>query len=276
MDDAIKTREELLKELWELRKWKDEQQAALPKHREDLIRLTLIETAPITMWACDRDCRIVCWNQQAEVVYGFTAKEAIGQNFVQLFVDDCERDQAEKDCHVIIDSGREFRNFLAYDVTKAGEKRTMLTNCFRVWDEESKAYLQAELGLEISDLDTSDKKHRNIRELGSALIAERGKTEEIKRAEMSNLLEHNRCKVDGRLSQKKCDLEEWERKIQRMGNVNASEQSIVVVREKLADDQQYLLRKCRDLRELINTATGMEQLESIRPKIDAISIIGEE
>ena len=44
----------------------------------------------------------------------------------------------------------------------------MLTNCFRIFDEDNNQFLQAEVGLEISDLDQRVGEHRTLREYGIA------------------------------------------------------------------------------------------------------------
>lgn len=139
------------------------------RSREDSIKLAIIDRSPFTLWACDRNYRIVLWNKACVQVYGHPPETAIGAEFAQLFVDDVEAVQAREDCLKIIDHDVAFKNFLAYDHSKMGTRRTMLTNCFRVWDEGKREYLQAEVALEISDLQLRVEEHRNLRELGSAL-----------------------------------------------------------------------------------------------------------
>jgi len=53
-----------------------------------------------------------------------------------------------------------------------GTQRALLTNCFRVWDEGTKDYLQAEVALEIPELAQSIEDHKTLRELGIKRKAE--------------------------------------------------------------------------------------------------------
>jgi PAS domain S-box-containing protein len=136
--------------------------------REQRLAAELMRSAHVAMWACNRDFQIVLWNLGAEEIYGYTSEEAIGQNYLDLFVDDAEREDSLADCLKIIDYGTRFRNFLAYDHRPDGSKRYMLTNCFRITDPETGERYQAEIGIEISDLETQKEKHRTLRELGIA------------------------------------------------------------------------------------------------------------
>lgn len=62
--------------------------------------------------------------------------------------------------------GEEFNwNFAAEDRTKDGTERTILGNCFRVWDQAHGRYLIAELGIDLSDFQRSASEFRRVREL---------------------------------------------------------------------------------------------------------------
>jgi PAS domain S-box-containing protein len=141
-----------------------------------LVRLRLIEQfferAHVSMWACDSDFKVVLWNKGAEEIYGRAAEDMIGQVFFEVFVDEAERDDAEQDTRRIIEYGETFRNFLAFDKGSDGRNRQMLTNCFRVIDPETKLRYQAEIAIEISDLEMKRNEHRTLRELSIARQAE--------------------------------------------------------------------------------------------------------
>ena len=120
------------------------------------------------MWACDRNFEVVLWNSGAEEIYGYTAEEMIGGNYLDKFIDEAERDASLADCARIIDGGKRYRNLLAYDTNASGDVRYMLTNCFRIIDPETGERYQAEVGVEISDLELRKDEHRSLRELGIA------------------------------------------------------------------------------------------------------------
>lgn len=122
--------------------------------------------AHVSMWACDRDFRVVLWNRGAEEIYGYTAEEILGQVYHERFIDDAEVDASIEDCAKIIDRGRRYRNLLAYDQTEDGEARYMLTNCFRISDPVTGDRYQAEIGIDIGDLELRKNEHRALRELG--------------------------------------------------------------------------------------------------------------
>lgn len=132
--------------------------------KSDRFKLNAIDRAPFTLWASDSKNIIRYWECQCQVVYGHTAREAIGQNFLQLFVAEEERSQADIDAKKIIEGKEapgEFCNNIAIDFSKMGTKVELMTNCFRVYDESSKEWLQAEIAIP-TDLDKVIKKHAAI------------------------------------------------------------------------------------------------------------------
>lgn len=184
MSDAV-TEKELIREIESLRQKVIELERRRSYSHQDSLKIAAVESAPFSLWACDRNFRIVIWNEQAEKVYKYSKLEAIGKDFVDLFVDEPEQEQARIDCLAIIDQDVKFTNFLANDKDCYGNKLTMLTNCFRIWDEETQQHLQVEIGLEISDLGESEKKHRTLRELGMESGALRKRNLELERKSQS-------------------------------------------------------------------------------------------
>ena len=53
----------------------------------------LVQAAPDAIVARDRDGRIATWNPGAEQMFGLTAEEAIGRNYVELMVPEDERER---------------------------------------------------------------------------------------------------------------------------------------------------------------------------------------
>jgi len=133
---------------------------------EDRLFLAIVKQAPFTMWASkgkEGNYEITLWNEGAEKIYGFKKDTALGKNYLDLFINDLEREESAADCEEVI-QGQEFRNFLATDIAADGSRRIMLTNCFRIWDGTE--YLQAEVGLDVSELESSEEEYRTLREYG--------------------------------------------------------------------------------------------------------------
>jgi hypothetical protein len=123
------------------------------------------------MWACNRQFKIVLWTAGSPKIYGHRTEDVLGKNYLELFVDASERKQSKIDCLRIIDNDYVQNNFLAYDVTKSVTHRTMLTNCFRIMDEDTGEPLQAEVAVDISDLELKKDEHRTLREAGLCMVA---------------------------------------------------------------------------------------------------------
>jgi PAS domain S-box-containing protein len=172
MNSLRKTKSQLSDELAALQKRVSELEQRRAALREDRLKLAIIDRAPFTVWAVTRERRIVLWSTAAERMYGFTKEEALGRSWLELFVSEEEREQASIDCRRIIDEDYVQRNFLAYDRAENGTGLALLTNCFRIWDEEGQQYLQAEVALEIPELKPIIEEHRSLRELSIKRQAE--------------------------------------------------------------------------------------------------------
>lgn len=133
------TREELIELLKEL-----ERKRAFSF--EDQMKLLILDESPFTIWASDRDCKITFWSGKCESLYGYTASQAIGQDYVDLFVAEDERVAARKDQLSIIDDGIVFHN-MANDQGKNGNVLHLITNCRRIKNPENGEYWNAEMGL---------------------------------------------------------------------------------------------------------------------------------
>ena len=144
------SREELIKVLESL-----EQQRAFTY--EDQMKLKILDQSPFTIWASDRDCKITFWDGQCEHHYGYTKEEAIGYDYVNLFVDEDEKDAAREDQIKIIDYGEVFHN-IANDHGKDGNILHLITNCRRIRDIKTGDYWNAEMGLIIDYIE--DEKER--------------------------------------------------------------------------------------------------------------------
>lgn len=119
---------------------------------EDQMKLEILDNSPFTVWASDRNCIIKLWMGQCESLYGFSSKEVIGKDFVDLFVAKDEKVAARRDQINIIDNGAIFHN-IANDIGKNGNTLQLITNCRRIIDPVSGECWNAEMGLIIDYLE---------------------------------------------------------------------------------------------------------------------------
>lgn len=113
---------------------------------EDRFLLKILDASPFTIWASDRDCIIQFWEGQCESLYGYKKSDAIGKDFVDLFVAVDEQKAAREDQLKIIDTGEVFHN-IANDYAKTGNTLRLLTNCWRMKSPDSDEYWNVEMGL---------------------------------------------------------------------------------------------------------------------------------
>src|SRR5713101_6917936 len=82
---------------------------------ENRLAAELCMQAHVSMWACDEELRIVLWNRGAEDIYGYPSEDVIGKRYLELFVDEAEREDSQADTERTIAKGVRYKNFLAYD-----------------------------------------------------------------------------------------------------------------------------------------------------------------
>ncbi len=173
------------------------------------LAVALVKKAHVSIWAADRDQRIVLWNSGAEKIYGHSERDALGKNYLELIVDEVERDQSGADCRRIIDTDYRQDNCLAYDHDTSGKRTHMLTNCFRITDPTTGEHYQAEIGIEISDLGLKDQEHRELREVGRERLAVQKKALELRRQALIAGIERIQSEVMHFFGVRKRDLDKW-------------------------------------------------------------------
>lgn len=119
---------------------------------EDQMKLVILDSSRFTVWCSDRNCIIRFWSGQCQSLYGYTAEEAIGQDFVNLFVAEHERLAAREDQKKIIFDDEVFHN-IANDEGRNGNILQLITNCRRITDPKTGEYWNAEMGLIIDNLE---------------------------------------------------------------------------------------------------------------------------
>jgi PAS domain-containing protein len=132
------------------------------------LMLEVVKCAPVAIWACDSDFNVALWNRGAEQIYRRSEGEMIGSPYYDKFVDALELEQSKADTLRIIEYDTPHRNFIATDhvggVDPPHEDVLMLTNCFRVVDPITKRRYQAEIGVDITNLEEKMAEYHLLRE----------------------------------------------------------------------------------------------------------------
>jgi hypothetical protein len=152
------------------------------------IKLAIFDRIPMPVWACDRACRIVLWNESAARLYDYPAAEAVGKDFVDLFVNDLEKEKARVDCVDIIDNNHIIRN-MADDIDKHKVTKNLVTHCFPVYNAGPHAGLQVEISYEIQGVERLEKELRRLQEQSRAAEEDRKRSEEDARRSHQRLIE---------------------------------------------------------------------------------------
>ncbi len=142
MDYSAMSKEQLIDHLEKLR----EERAFT---YEDRMKLLILDHSPFTVWASDRDCIIKLWMGQCEALYGYSSREAIGKDYVDLFVAEDEKIAARRDQIEIVDNDKVFHN-IANDVAKNGNSVQLITNCRRIQDPDTGEFWNAEMALVVN------------------------------------------------------------------------------------------------------------------------------
>lgn len=235
----------------------------------DRLNLEILRRLPFTIWACDRNFRIVLWNPVCEQVYGVGANEAIGAEYADLFVDPVEQQQSREDCIKTIERDVVFKNFLAYDHDADHKLRSMLTNCFRIWDGRRNEYLQAEVGLEISDLQLRTTEHRTLREVGVARLEQQKKIFDLRKSDLLSRLTVIYVRLMNAVGKEQDRLAAFREKLVAQNvNLVSVENLTKDGRRKADEETERIESKRRDISSSIFSASKPEEFEKIEADIE--------
>lgn len=130
--------------------------------------LAYFDELPFTFWMSlgkGGNYQICYWNKGAEQIYGRTKNEAIGSNYIELFVDDHAAEQSMIDCDRVIGGWQHPRNCLAIDKDSQGYDVVLLTNVFRYVYRGTP--VQAEMGINLTPSGFNDFITEEYKELRS-------------------------------------------------------------------------------------------------------------
>lgn len=180
---------------------------------EALYKLQFLDSVPLPTWSANIQGKIVHWSSPAEKTYGYTADRAMNRNFIDLFVIDPEKKQAQDDlvCIIFGQEGPEHFN-LCKDKDKNGRQIYLVTCCFPVLDPRNSEIVQAEISFDLSRLDAlkeeleeMHRKHRAEEEGARAirLARERAVIETLTRELFSDVKQHydtRRAEIERRIN----------------------------------------------------------------------------
>lgn len=228
--------------------------------------LSLFDEAHVSIWACDEDYKIVLWNQGAAETYGRSADSVLGRRYDELFIDPAEREQSLADCRTIIRDGTRFRNFLALDHDARNNERQMLTNCFRITDPETGAHYQAEIGVNIADLEVAQRELRTLRELGLRQMIEREQTLKIRKTHLHTILAGISSAVTTRAAERTEELERALRNVSR--RLKADNASRYETRKRaVAQEAMAMKQQLAALEQRITSCSTVEETVELEQEI---------
>lgn len=117
--------------------------------REDRLKLQILDQVDFTIWACDSKFEIKLWEGTCEKIYQKKREDALGQNYLKLFVTPIERYQSKIDCEKIIKTGEPQPFRLCDDEDGRGFPVQIITQCCRIRDDDGQP-LQAEMALNVN------------------------------------------------------------------------------------------------------------------------------
>jgi PAS domain S-box-containing protein len=229
------------------------------------IKLAIFDRLPMAVWACDRDCRIVFWNEAATRVYGYAAEEAVGKDFVELFVNPPERAKARVDCVEIIDRDHPIKN-MAEDIDKHGNTHRLVTQCFAIYNVQGHPGLQAEISYEVQDIERLQEELVRIQGEFKEAEIER---ENLKKQLVSVTRDRAIAALASVVTSAKADLAERREATNKAALMQGYDATLISkARAEINAEKSKLLDWERVMRNAIMSETNYEELESIISTIE--------
>lgn len=231
---------------------------------EDRMKLLILDQSPFTIWASDRECRITFWDGQCEHHYGYTKEQALGRDYVDLFVDEDEKAAARDDQLKIIDHGEVFHN-IANDHGRDGNILHLITNCRRIRDIKTGEFWNAEMGLIIDYIE--DEKERL-----NQVISESRKVKSCVSQFIASVNQDKEQFAD-RKKAINASIRSYERSAIRRGKRLEFTKSISLVKEKIIAIEEQLNSKIDQYFEMIQLCRTYDSCEKTR--LEFISVYAE-
>ena len=271
LTEEYPTKDDLLKEIITLNEKICELSDKLLINREDQLKLAILKQVPFSMWACDKNFNIKLWTCNCENIYEISKDDAIDENYLDLFVDNFERDQSKIDCLRVINKDYNQHNFLAYDKNENDDHILLLTNCFRIYDEVNDEYLQAEVALDISDLDLEMKMHkwRTLRDYGKSKHEDKLRIVHLQRSNlMYKLQQIQKTKINKICKDDECNVEWMTKAKEHFGEEKIEDLKMELKKSK---DESHNFDSYRLFQKKIISAKTLEELDEIEDELDKYS-----
>jgi hypothetical protein len=150
----------------------------------------------------------------------------------------------------------------------------MLTNCFRVFDSKRNCYIQAEVGLEISDLQLKVDEHRRLREVGIAhLERNRKETDTLRNGLLGWVSTLYMAEVRA-LEQRESSLNAVVRNLKTQVKAQQIEELTKESYDQVRREQIATEGKYRALRDRITRAASLPELATIDNELRKVTETG--
>ncbi len=111
---------------------------------------SVYDTAPLAFVMWDRDCKVLAWNRQAEETFGWTAEEALGENFFDLIIPASERSRVGEVVAALLEGSRP-SHVINENLTKSGETIVCEWKNAPLVDRDGHATGVLSLGLDVTE-----------------------------------------------------------------------------------------------------------------------------
>lgn len=233
---------------------------------EILFRLQLLSLMPVPVWTSKKDRTISFWNKYAELAYGHKAEIALGEDFIQLIVNEAERAEAEQDLDEITEGREGLQHFnMAHDKDSSGRTVKVLTCCFAVFDPRHNEVAQAEISFDVDLVEEYQVELDEVQNKWAETQKKRAELLKTERAYLLNDLMSYQIKFCGRCDERRqyCDDE--------LANPN-----LQAAQRRLHEDARnsWLERKSvfmdwfTDIKYRLEDCETREELHEIRVSID--------
>jgi PAS domain S-box-containing protein len=234
------------------------------------LKLAIFDHLPMPVWACDRECRIVFWNEAAARIYCYSSDEAVGQDFVSLFVNEPEQGKARSDCVDIIDNNRPIKN-MAEDRDKHGNTRRLVTQCFPLYNVAGHPGLQVEISYEVQDIERLQAELLTVQEAYER-ASKRGEELRLKLLDVTR--ERGLKALEFAFASGNEALRERRKALDRLAvEKDAVPQLIAKIKTEIKGDRERLVKWEREMRRELMSQATVEALESLILSIDRAEIL---
>jgi PAS domain S-box-containing protein len=247
---------------------------ALDEAAKQRLIIELFQNAHVPMWATDEHHRIVLWNRGAEDVYGWDADDVLGKSYLELFVSADEREDSERDAVDILQNNKRFKNYLASDTGHDGNRKDVLTNCFRIRDPESREAFQAEISVHIPEFDLRDAEREHGR-LVEAVRARRREEQALltgQRASQQHVIDLARDRLSRAVDAKRSQLQKLEKAWHRKDQARTDMKKIAAANlQQLDADSAEISSTLNELARRVaaaETARSLEQLVQLIREVE--------